>query len=197
MEVIYPRPSKETLKELKLFEKNKEMRAKGMKISSKIFNFQFFLSGKKPVENLEEAAKQYGGATMNLQTNELYSNVPGDEYIRVKCGKQKNTLSVFIPSTDNVNQGADPEKILKVLGKVYSKIFKRYGEIPTIEKGLGTWYSEDLQQVVYDNLVIVSVHPDIIGEDDIRFFIKLATFIKKEMAQEAVSITINEALCLV
>ena len=168
-----------------------------MKINSKIFGFQFFLSGKKAVSSLEEAAKEHGGATMNLVTDELYSNVEGNEYIEIKTGKELNTLSIFIPDTCNVNEAADQNKLKFVVSTVLSRILKRYGEIPTIEKGLGSWFSDDLQQVVYDNLIIASVHPSKVFEDDIKFFINLAGFIKKEMSQEAVSINVNDALCLV
>jgi len=38
------------------------------KIDSKKFNFSFFLSNKVKVNNLEEAAKQHGGATLNFDT---------------------------------------------------------------------------------------------------------------------------------
>lgn len=106
-------------------------------------------------------------------------------------------IHLFIPDTYNINEVAGKEKLKKVISTVIQKIYKKYEMVPTLEKGLGSWYSEELQQVVYDNLIIASVHLEDVSEDDIKFFIKLARFIKKEMRQEAVSITINEALALI
>ncbi len=168
-----------------------------MKIDSRKFNFSFFLSNKVKVNNLEEAAKKNGGATLNFETGELYSNIPGNEFIELKKDRELNTISLFIPDTYNINESAGKEKLKKIVSTVIQKVYKRYESVPTMEKGLGSWYSEELQQVVYDNLIIASVHIEDVSEEDIKFFIKLAGFIKKEMRQEAVSITINEALALI
>ena len=77
-----------------------------MKINSKLFNFDFFLSNKVKVADLNEAAKQNGGATLNMETGELYSNVEGNEFIQLKKDRELNTLSLFIPDTYNINNPA-------------------------------------------------------------------------------------------
>jgi len=168
-----------------------------MKINSKKFNFSYFLSDRKPVQNLDQAAREYGGATLNLDTGEQYSNIPGDEFIRLRPGRELNTLSVFVPDTYTVNQAADKELIKKVVSTVVQRIHKKYDFIAFPEKGLGSWWSEDKQEVVFDNLQIVNVYLENVTESDIEFFIGLAKYIKKEMKQEAVSIAINDALALV
>lgn len=161
------------------------------KINSKQFNFLFFLSNKKKVESLESGAMENGGATYNKHTKELYSNIPGSDFIELS---NNNKISLFIPDTININEKINPLKYAKY---ITDKISNRYNDINDIEYGLGSWYSEDLQRVVYDNLTIVSINLLTVTKKDIQFFISLANWIKKEMSQEAVTITINDSLCLV
>lgn len=161
------------------------------KINSNQFNFSFFLSNKKPVKSLESGAMENGGATYNKSTKELYSNIAGSDFIELS---NDNKLSIFIPDTINVDEKINP---LKYAYYITDQIQKKYNHINEIEYGLGSWYSDDLQKVVYDNLTIVSINLKKVTKEDINYFIKLANWIKKEMAQEAVTITINESLCLV
>jgi hypothetical protein len=165
------------------------------KINSKVFNFQFFLSNKKEITDLEQAAKTYGGATNNLYTDEMYSNIPGNEYIEIN--KLRNTISLFIPDTYDTNKKADQKLIGKVISYCANKIKNKYGYIPFVEKAIGSWYSENLKQVVYDNIILLVIHLDKITVTDINFFIQLANYIKKEMQQEGVSIGINDSLAII
>jgi hypothetical protein len=165
------------------------------KISSKLFNFSFFLSGKKIVTDLESAAIQYGGATKNYYTDEIYSNVAGNEFIEVNA--MKNTISLFIPNTFNISEKANQSLIGKVISYCAFKIKEKYKDIPFIEKAIGSWYSEDLQQVIYDNIILLNIHMDKLTKYDINFFIILANYVKREMKQEGVSISINDALAIV
>jgi hypothetical protein len=167
-----------------------------MKINTSKYGFSFFLSGKTQVKNLDEAAKQYGGATLNIDTEEMYSNVPGGEFIQLRKAPELNTLSVFIPSTDGTYAAADREKVKKVVSTVIQKVYRKYEAVPTIEKGLGSWQADD-GGIAYDNLIIASVHIEEIAESDIKFFVNLGKYIKREMKQEAVSLGINDALALV
>ena len=167
-----------------------------MKINTSRFGFSFLLSGKTPVTNLEEAAKQYGGATLNLDTEEMYSNIPGGEYIQLRQGRELNTVSLFVPSTVDVNQQAGRELIKRVVSVIVQRLYQRFETIPRIEKGLGSWV-DDNSEIVYDNLTIVSVFLEDITEADIKSFVRLAKYIKREMRQESVSIGINDALALV
>jgi len=167
-------------------------------INSKVFNFSFFLSNKVKVNNLEQAAKEHGGATHNLDTDEKYSNVEGNEFIKVYQNEMNvNTISLFIPDTVNVNGQASKEQIKKVFSYVVQKIFKKYQTEPRFENALGTWYSDELQTVVYDNIILVNTFLEDVTEADINFFVSLAKYIKKEMRQEAVSLNINSALALI
>jgi uncharacterized membrane-anchored protein YjiN (DUF445 family) len=167
------------------------------RINSKVFGFSFFLSSRAKVDSLEQAAREHGGATKNYMTGELYSNIVGSDFIEVKTGRDLNTISLFIPDTISINQQASKEEVKRVISHVVQKIYRKYEEVPTIENGLGSWFSDELQEVVFDNLIITSVHIEDLTEDDINFFIQLAKYIKKEMKQEAVSININSALALI
>ena len=164
------------------------------KLSSKQFNLQFFLSDRIKVDNLEESATKYGGATKNNKTGETYSNIENSEYISIK--KSKNEISIFIPDTVNINNQADEKLISNVLKNVTNKLFTKYGDIKDINEGLGSWYSDEKNQIVYDNLIIVTIEIDNIKYTDIRYFLKLAEYVKQKMNQEAVTITVNESLLL-
>jgi len=167
-----------------------------MKINTSKYGFNFFLSSKAQVTNLDEAAKQYGGATLNLDTDEMYSNIPGSQFIELKKGKELNTLSVFVPSTDGTYAAADKEKIKRVVSTVIQRVYRRYEAVPTIEKGLGSWQADD-GGIAYDNLIIASVHLENVADSDIKFFVKIGQYIKRELHQESVSIAINKALGLI
>lgn len=171
-----------------------------MKFDSRKFNFNFFLSDKVKVNDLDQAARQYGGATHNKDTGEMYSNVPGSEFIDIKDGPELNTLSVYIPDTMSINEAISKEVHKEIVYEIVHRIYKQYGFkgiTPYFEKGLGSWYSEELQEVVYDNLIIASVHLEHVTQADIKFFISLARFIKRKMKQEAVTVVINTAMGLI
>ena len=167
-----------------------------MKINTSKYGFNFFLSGKVKVSNLEEAAKQHGGATQNFDTDEMYSNIPDNQFIELKNGKELNTLSVFIPSTDGTYAAADRKKVKKVVSAVIQRVYRKYEAVPTIEKGLGSYQADD-GGIAYDNLIIASVHIEDVSESDIKFFVSLGKYIKRELHQESVSIGINTALALI
>ena len=164
-----------------------------MKINSNLFNFQFFLSNKKKVKNLEESAKIYGGATKNLITGDQWSNIEGNEFIVVN--EKENNISIFIPDTINTNQKTDNKKYIEY---ITNKIFNKYQtKNITFQSAIGSWYSEELDQVIYDNITIVNAILQEVETSDINYFISLANYIKKEMSQEGVSILINNSLAII
>lgn len=162
-----------------------------MKINSNLFNFSFFLSNRKKVKSLQSGAINHGGATK--YNNGIYSNIPENEYISVNSNK--NTISVFIPSTSNVNQKTDNSNIVNYSKKYINRHYNNIGIIHY--KTLGSWYSEDNKQVVTEDIIIMSIDLHTITVSDIQIFINLAEYIKKEMTQEGVSIAINKSLCIV
>lgn len=161
-----------------------------MLIDSKKFNFQYFLSGNKKVASLEEGAILYGGATQF--DDGIYSNYSKSEYIKIN---KNNSISLFIPSTFDINKYIDNKYYINYC---YNKIKSLYSNNSIkYYDTKGSWYSENLQQVIIENIAIITMRSDQLTERDIQIFIDLANWIKKEMQQEGVSIAINTALAIV
>ena len=162
-----------------------------LKIDSKKFHFNFFLSDRKRVNSLEEGARLYGGATQFEEG--IYSNIEGSEYIKIN--ENRNNISLFVPSTINVDKYINNSYYVTYC---YNRIESLYGNNnKKYYDARGSWYSDDLQEVVIENITIITLELDTITEDDIYNFIQLATWIKQKMRQEGVSIAINSALAIV
>jgi len=162
-----------------------------LKIDSKKFNFSFFLSNRKKVNSLEEGARLYGGATQF--DDGIYSNYSRSEYIKIN--KDKNNISLFIPSTIDINKYINNKYHVNYC---YNKIKSLYNDknIKYYDTK-GSWYSEDLNQIIIEDITIITLELNTITEADIINFINLAAWIKQEMQQEGVSIAINTALAIV
>ena len=158
--------------------------------SKKFKQISFFLGGRKEVNSLEEGAKKYGGAT--LLGGKFYSNYENDDYINLLEGE--NSISVIIPSTLDADAEIDNTeyvtRYLKILNKEYS------GKI-TVYNSIGSWYSEDLNKVIIEKNTIITVNSDNIDAEEVNSILNLGILIKNDMRQEAVSVLINDALCLV
>lgn len=163
-----------------------------IKINSNKFNFQFFLSGNKKVESLEAGAINHGGATKF--DDGVYSNIEGSNFIELK--KSDNEISIFIPSTINTNYKTDNQtyinKSINYLERFYSitNNLKYY-------KTSGSWYSDDLQKVIIEDITIITLKLNKLTESDIQIFSDLANIIKVDMNQEGVSIAINTSLAII
>lgn len=162
-------------------------------ISSKKFDLQFFLSNMVKVTDIISGAKEHGGATRNTQTGEIWSNVEGDEFIQVT---NKNTVSIFLPTTMNVDQNASEEKIFSTLHKIHKKMNKISKTAINNNSAIGSWYSDDLQKVVTENIIMITQSVENLTEKDIANYVKIAKMVKKSMKQECVSLKINSSLLL-
>ncbi len=162
-----------------------------LKIDMSKFGFDFFLSRGKKVKSLEDGAKKYGGATKF--DNFIISNYEGSEYVDIK--EDNNEISVFVPSTINTNEKTDSkietEKSMQYLERFYNLEDMRYYTTK------GSWYSEDLQSVVIEDITIITLKIEKITEKDVKIFKRLASRIKRNMKQEGVTISINEAMAIV
>ena len=160
-------------------------------INSNVFNFNFFLSNRIKVNSLKNGALKHGGAT---QYNDgIYSNIEGNEFININ--KDNNRISIFIPSTVNVNQKSDNSNIINYSIRYLQSCFNTNDLI--YYSTSGSWYSEDNNSVVIEDITIITLDKKDITEDTIQLFIYLANYIKKAMQQEGVSIAINTALAIV
>lgn len=161
-------------------------------INSKLFNFSFFLSNNKKVKSLSQGAILHGGATKFDDV--VYSNIEGSELIELK--KSDNEISIFIPSTTNTNKSINnKEQVDKSIS--YLKRFYNITDNLKYYKTEGSWYSDDLQKVIIEDITIITLKLNTLTESDIQIFIDLAEIVKKDMKQEGVSIAINQALAIV
>ena len=156
--------------------------------STKYFNF--FLGGRIKVADLSTGAKLYGGATKF--EDGVYSNVETDNNIKVYRNKP-NRLSVIIPSTINVDTHIDNSRYVN---KYFGEIAAEYDKIEVF-KTQGSWYSDDLCQVIVEDTTILTVVSNKTTILDILWFKDLALKIKSDMNQEGVSIIINDGLAIV
>ena len=159
----------------------------------KVNNFKqvnFFLGGRTQVNTLEEGAKLYGGAT--IINNIPYSNIEAADDLQIN--DKNNTLSLYIPSTIDVNNNIDNTTYVNK----YNNIIKKYFNADTtIEKTEGSWFSEDNNIVVIEKITIINVNIKNIDENKINFMLNLGLMVKHEMQQEGVSVTLNNSLMIV
>lgn len=158
---------------------------------TKVDGIELILNGLCKVDSLEFGAKLYGGATK--YKGEIYSNFYKDEYIYID--DNFNTLSLFVPSTININKHINNSKYVI---KYYSKLHECFEGINNeMHYALGSFYSNELKSVIIEEVVIINFYfCNKITEDDINNFKNVALEMKKDMTQESVSIGINGALCL-
>lgn len=162
------------------------------KINSNKFKFQFFLSANKKVDNLEAGATKFGGATKF--DNGIYSNIEGSNLIELK--KSDNEISIFIPSTTDTDTKSDNQiYINKSIN--YLKRFYNIADNLKYYKTVGSWFSDDLNKVIVEDITIITLKLNTLTESDIKIFTELANIIKKDMNQEGVSIAINTALAII
>ena len=157
--------------------------------SKKFKQISFFLANRKEVNSLEEGAKLYGGAT--LLNGKIYSNYEDGSFIKLLEGK--NSISIVIPSTLDADVEIDNSeyvaKYLSILSKEYEKI--------TVNNSVGSWYSDDLNKVIIEKNTIITINSENLTVEDINSMLNLAILIREDMKQEAVSVLVNDSLCIV
>lgn len=164
-----------------------------MLINNNKFNqITFFLSGNVEVKDLRTGAIMHGGAT---EFNGIpYSNVQGSSYFTVNEAEE-NIIRILVPTTVNVDQQINNksfvDKYLSMVRNNYNfKDIKTYNTV-------GSWYSEELQKVVYDYSTVIEISMKKIDENIINYFLDMGLKIKSDMTQEAVSVFINKSLAIV
>ena len=164
-----------------------------MLINNNKFNqITFFLSGLIEVKDLRTGAVLHGGAT--LFNGKSFSNVQGSSYFTVN-ETDNNIIRVLVPTTVNVDQQINNKSFVDKYLSVILNNYK-FKDIKTYET-TGSWYSEELQKVVYDNSTVIEVNLKKIDENIISYFLNLGLQIKKDMTQEGVSVFVNKSLAIV
>lgn len=159
-------------------------------LNSNNYNFMYFYGGGEVVSSLEEGALRNGGATK--YADKIISNIETNEFIEIK---EENEISIFIPSTINVNIQIDNREYLE---KIINKIADRYSlnEL-TFYNAEGSWLDEITNEVIIEKITIVTLKTKEINDIDVRFFIKLAEFLKIDMIQQGISLRINDSLAII
>ena len=152
----------------------------------------FFLGGIEKVDSLEIGAQKNGGAT--LFKDGIYSNYDNGKN-NIIIDSKKNTISIIIPSTIDADKEINNKKYVEY----YSSIIKNYAKFKNVffYNSIGSWFSDDLNKVVIEKNTIITIEVDDLTSKDIMFMINLGKIVKKDMTQEAISVIIKNALCLV
>ena len=160
-------------------------------INSKLFNLQYFYSSNKEVKNLISGALENGGATKI--NNKIYSNIQENDFIILN--EKSNTLAIYIPSTMDTDTQIDNTKYINYSANYIQNLYSN-NQI-SFESTQGSWFSEDMNKVVIDDITIISISLNEVTQQDIHNFIILAQYIKTEMNQEGVSVLINKSLAII
>ena len=153
---------------------------------------EFFLGGIEKVDSLEIGARKNGGAT--LFKDGVFSNYDNGEN-NIIIDNKKNTISIIIPSTIDADKEINNKKYVEY----YSSIIKNYAKFKNVffYNSCGSWFSDNLNKVIIEKNTIITIEVDDLTSKDIMFMINLGKIVKKDMTQEAISVIINNALCLV
>ena len=153
---------------------------------------EFFLGGIEKVDNLEIGARKNGGAT--LFKDGVFSNYDNGKN-NIIIDSKKNTISIIIPSTIDADKEINNKKYVEY----YSSIIKNYAKFKNVffYNSCGSWFSDNLNKVIIEKNTIITIEVNYLTIKDIMFMINLGKIVKKDMSQEAISVIINNALCLV
>lgn len=163
-----------------------------MELKINRFKFSFFLPFRQKVTSLENGAMEFGGATK--VKDEIYSNYGFEESNTITTNEKDNELSLFVPSTLNIDKKIDNSNFVE---KYLSIMSNRFDNLEAITNCKGSWYSSDKGQVVIEDIVIIKAYVHNANANDIMFMEELAKLVKEDMSQEGVTITINDSLAIV
>ena len=152
-----------------------------------IFKGSFILSSRRIVESLEAGAIAYGGATQ--VNNFIFSNIDNGLPIEMR---ELNTYGIIVPTTINVNETIDNTEYLQYVERKLNII----EDIETYASS-GSWYSEDLKEVIIENNNIVTFITDMDPSVVLQYMRLVALNLKDMMAQEGISILVNDGLVIV
>ena len=67
----------------------------------------------------------------------------------------------------------------------------------TVCDSVGSWYSDDLNKVIIEKNTIITINSNNLTAEDINSILNLGILIRDDMRQEAVSVLVNDSLCIV
>lgn len=163
---------------------------KTINILNTTIKHSFFLGANKEVTSFDDA-QVYGGVTQF--GTKLYSNIPSDNNNIIVS--DTNTLSIIVPSTIDADVVASDFN--EYTNYIKSIIESKYRTKASVQYSNGSWFSDDMNKTIIENIAIVSIETNDITNDDINFFNNLANEIKLNRSQEAVSIFFNDSLAII
>lgn len=102
-----------------------------------------------------------------------------------------NKVSIYVPSTIDVDTTIDNSKYVNDITEKFCLMFGG----ATSQNACGSWYSEDLNKVVTENVTIVySNCSDEQLENNINEVEKIAKKLCEDMRQECISLEVNGVL---
>ena len=157
-------------------------------IVKNIFGDSFILDSRVPVDSLEAGARRYGGATqVGFYT---YSNF--DSGYPIEFYEEGNIYGIIVPSTINVNEVIDNREFVEYVNRKMSIIAET-----DIFTGAGSWYSEDLDEVIVEDNKIITMITDMDPAVVLQYMRLVALNLKDMMTQEGISIIVNDGLVIV
>ena len=151
------------------------------------FKNSFNLNSRIYVESLEVGAKEYGGATEI--DGIIFSNYNNTDIFKIN--EVDNILGIIIPGTIDINKKIDNTNFVDMI----INNLKLNNIIDIKNKDIkGSWMANDNKCIIEDNNLITFKSNNI--DRELKLLKKLATIIKKDMNQEAVSILVNDGLII-
>lgn len=99
-------------------------------------------------------------------------------------------ISIYVPSTLEVNKVVSNKKYVE---KVLIELSTLFGGA-TSQNASGSWYSNDLDCLVIEDITIVYSFSDNLDNEKIDTVLGLCEWLKMEMSQECISLEINGKL---
>jgi hypothetical protein len=108
----------------------------------------------------------------------------------------RHVVSLTLPSTVNIDNLADSSLLASVESKVIADMANMFGGA-TVTLGNGAWYSDSLGSVVFEAVKIVTSFASDLDDQAVALMIDLAEYVKAELSQESVLITLDGIAYLV
>jgi hypothetical protein len=97
-------------------------------------------------------------------------------------------VKLIVPQTVNINSEAAADFVAEMRDYVVNKLSTRFGGA-TYRHSFGGWFSQELNQVVYEPVIEVESYASAVDEADEAFLY--------ELSQEAVSIVVDGSMYLI
>jgi len=107
-------------------------------------------------------------------------------------GRMSESVTVYIPTTINVNQAVDTTEWVHIVSRELSELFGG----ATITQGSGCWVS-DTEGLVEEKVIMVKSYCVQLTGELVQKVIELCQKMKITLSQEAISLEVNNSLILI